>query len=125
MSAVIYILLGWMLTVAACYALGAMLLARLGTAWSREESVALRFVAGAGLYSLLVFLLGIGHLYYRGVFVVVPVILVLSAWRLGTLALPSERLAPLPVLWRRVLWLAAPFTLLYLANAMAPEGSPD
>ena len=125
MSAVLYILLGWTLTVAACYALGAMLLARLGTVWSREESVALRFVAGAGLYSFLVFLLGIGHLYYRAVFVAVPLVLVALAWRMGALALPLERLDPLPVIWRRVLWLAAPFTVLYLSNAMAPEASPD
>ena len=51
MSAVLYILLGWLLTVAACYSLGAMLLSRLGAAWSREESLAPRFVAGAGLMS--------------------------------------------------------------------------
>ncbi len=125
MSAVIYILLGWLLTVTACYSLGAMLLLRLGAAWSREESVALRFVAGAGLYSFLVFLLGIGHLYYRAVFVAVPLVLAGCAWRMGALALSAERLPELPVLWRRTLWLAAPFTVLYLSNAMAPEASPD
>ena len=125
MSAVLYILLGWLLTITACYSLGAMLLSRLGAAWSREESVALRFVAGAGLYSFLVFLLGIGHLYYRAVFVAVPLVLAGCAWRMGALALPAERLPELPVLWRRTLWLAAPFTLLYLSNAMAPEASPD
>ena len=48
MSAVLYILLGWLLTVAACYSLGAMLLWRLGAAWS---PVAPQFVAGAGLMS--------------------------------------------------------------------------
>jgi hypothetical protein len=122
---VVYILLGWMLAVAACYALGAMLLARLGPWWSREESVALRFVAGAGLYSFVVFLLGIGHLYHRGVFVALPVALMAWAWRTGALQLPSERLPELPVLWRRMLWLGAPFTVLYLTNAMAPEASPD
>ncbi|MFN0101218.1 MAG: hypothetical protein ACKV2U_03900 [Bryobacteraceae bacterium] len=125
MSAVIYILLGWALTVAACYAAGALLLARLGSFWSREESIALRFVAGAGLYSFLVFLLGIAHLYYRGVFVAVPLVLLAVAWRSGALTPPSERLVPLPIFWRRALWLAAPFTTLYLANAMAPETSPD
>ena len=48
MSAVLYILMGWLLTVTACYSLGAMLLLRLGAAWSREAPP---FVAGAGLMS--------------------------------------------------------------------------
>ncbi|MCC6536326.1 MAG: hypothetical protein IT162_02175, partial [Bryobacterales bacterium] len=39
--------------------------------------------------------------------------------------LPAERLEPLPIFWRRLLWLAAPFTVLYLSTAMAPEASPD
>jgi len=125
MNAVPYILLGWILTVAACYSLGAMFLARCPAVWSREESVALRFVAGAGIYSLLVFLLGIGHLYYRGVFIAVPIVLLACAWKTGALTLPAERLAPLPVFWGRTLWLAAPFSILYLSNAMAPEASPD
>lgn len=125
MGAVLYILLGWALTVAGCYALGAMLLARLANVWSREESLALRFVTGAPVYSLLVFLLGIAHLYYRGVFVALPLIFLGLAWRGGALTLPAQRLHPLPVVWRRALWLAAPFTLLYLSNAMAPEASPD
>ena len=125
MGTVLYILLGWALTVAACYACGAMLLARLRVSWSREEALGLRFVAGAGIYSFLVFFLGIGHLYYRATFVALPVLLVLAAWRMGALAMPAERLEPLPAFWRRMLWLGAPFTVLYLANAMAPEASPD
>jgi len=125
MGAVIYILLGWLLTVAACYALGAILLSRLEKVWTREEALGLRFVAGAGLYGMVVFLLGFLHLYYRGVFVAMALILPAVAWRIGALALPEERLEPLPLVWRRVWWLAAPFTLLYLSNAMAPECSPD
>ena len=39
--------------------------------------------------------------------------------------MPAERLPELSVFWRRMLWLAAPFTILYLSNAMAPEASPD
>ncbi|MBI2686729.1 MAG: hypothetical protein HYX27_10470 [Acidobacteria bacterium] len=122
---VLYIVLGWTLTTVGCYAAGSLLMARLGDRWSREESVALRFVAGAGVYSLLVFLLGILHLYYRATFVALPLGLALAAWRMGALALPGERLTPLPLLWRRILWITAPFTLLYLSNAMAPEVSPD
>lgn len=125
MGAIPYILLGWVLTVTACYACGSLLLARLGTDWSRQEAVGLRFVAGAGVYSLVMFFLGIGHLYYRGVLIALPLLLLCVAWRTGALALPSERLPELPLLWRRLLWIAAPFTLLYLTNAMAPEGSPD
>jgi hypothetical protein len=125
MGVVLYILAGWVLTVAACYALGALLLARLEKLWTREEAVALRFVVGAGLYSTLVFLLGIAHLYYRAVFVLVPLALVAVAWRTGAWRLPAERLAELPVFWRRVLWLGAPAFVLYLSNALAPEASPD
>lgn len=125
MGAVIYILLGWALAVAGCYALGSMLLARLGTPWTREEAVGLRFVVGAGLYSFLVFLLGISHLYYKAVFVGVPLVLMAAAWRMGTLALPAERLPELPVFWKRCLWLGGPALVLYLSNAMAPEASPD
>jgi hypothetical protein len=125
MKAVVYILLGWTLALTGCYAAGALLLARLGKLWTRQEAVALRFVAGAALYGMSVFFLGIAHLYYRPVFVVLPLLLLAAAWRTGALRLPEERLAELPLFWRRVLWLAAPFTLLYLTNAMAPEASPD
>jgi hypothetical protein len=125
MKAVVYILLGLGLTLTGCYAAGALLLARLAQVWTRQEAVALRFVAGASVYAMGVFFLGIAHLLYRPVFVVLPLLLLIVAWRTGALRLPAERLAELPLFWRRMLWLAAPFTLLYLTNAMAPEASPD
>lgn len=125
MGAVPYILLGWALTVAGAYAAGSLLVSRLGAWWTREESLALRFLAGSAIYSTIVFFLGIGHLYYRATFFVLPGLLLAAAWRTGALRLPAEQLPELPLLWKRMLWVAAPFTLLYLTNAMAPEVSPD
>jgi len=125
MGALIYILLGWGLSVAGCYAAGALLLSRLGSHWTREESIGLRFIAGAGIYSCLVFALGIAHLYYRGVFIALPLIVLAAAWRTGALPLPAERLPALPLLYSRLLWLTVPFIALYLSNTIAPEASPD
>jgi hypothetical protein len=122
---VTYILLGWLLTVAACYSCGALLLWKLGSAWSAEEEIGIRFVAGAAIYSGLVFVLGLCHLYYKPVFIGIPVLLLLLTRRVGALALPKERLPEIPMLWRRMAWLAAPFVIFYFCNALAPEVSPD
>lgn len=126
MSEVIYLLLGWLGTVGGCYALGRIVWSRLGVGLSREEEIGFSFLLGAAGYSLVLFGLGLAHLYYRGVFFGLPVALGLVAWRLGALALPAERLAPLSPGLRRLLWLlGGPFAVLYLSNAMAPEISPD
>ena len=126
MSAVFYILLGWLVTVFGCYCAGALALHRLRPSlWTREESVALRFVTGAGIYATAVFFLGIAHLYYRAAFFLLPALFAVAAWRTGALPLPVERLPALPTLWRRLPWIALPFGILYLSNAMAPEASPD
>ncbi len=126
MSEVVYLLLGWLVTVGGCYALGRILWTRLGVRLSREEEVAYSFLLGAAGYSLVLFGLGLAHLYYRAVFFGLPAVLGLAGWRLGAFALPEERLAPLS---RGLRWtlglLGGPFALLYVSNAMAPEISPD
>ncbi|MBM3785132.1 MAG: hypothetical protein FJW30_12270 [Acidobacteria bacterium] len=124
MGAVFYILLGWLLAVGACYSFGAILLR--GTPFSREETIPLRFVCGAAVYSLLTFFLGLCHLYFRATFVVLAAIAIGAAWRMGALKLPGGRLPALTCWqWRCALLISGPFVLLYLSNAMAPEASPD
>lgn len=125
MGAVLYILLGWLLTVLACYAAGALLLSRMAPLWSRQEAVALRFISGAGVYGVLIFLCGLLPIYSRALFVAWPLLLAAAAWRTGAFRLPEESLPDLPAAHRRILWIMAPFAVLYLANAMAPEVSPD
>jgi hypothetical protein len=126
MAAVFYILLGWALTTAACYALGALALKALRIQFSRQESPAIWFVAGSALYSLLIFLCGILHLYHRAIIVGVDLSIILIAIRYQALRLPGGQIPELPKLAERVLAIGAvPFLLLYLSNAMAPEASPD
>ena len=126
MSEVIYLLLGWAATVGGCYALGRILWTRLAAPLLREEEIAFSFLLGAAAYAMVLFALGFAHGYYRGVFIALPLVLGLAAWRLGALTLPADRLAPLEPALRRLLWLlGGPFAVLYLSNAMAPEISPD
>ncbi|MBM3766950.1 MAG: hypothetical protein FJW32_16290 [Acidobacteria bacterium] len=126
MPAVFYILLGWLLTTSACIALGAILLKRLRVQFSRDESPALWFVAGSALYSLLIFALGILHLYHRGVIVGAAIVIIFAAIRMGALQLPAGQLPALPKTAKRIAAVCGvPFLLLYLCNAMAPEASPD
>ena len=126
MGQVLYILLGWLVTVTGAYALGRMLWSRLDIPCTREESISFSFLLGAAAYSLVIFFLGIFHLYYRGIFLGLPALLLVAAWRMGALTLPGERFAPLPR-WLR--WsvgvVGGLFGLLYLSNALAPEVSPD
>lgn len=126
MGAVFYILLGWGLAGAGCWACGALLLQKLRVSLTREEALAMRFVAGATLYSTLIFFLGVGHLLYKGIFIAVPLALMVWAWKRGALTLPKERLEPIPLWWGRLLWaVGIGFGVLYFFNAMAPEASPD
>ena len=126
MGLILYISLGWLVTVTGAYALGRMLWSRLDIRGTRDEAIAFSFLLGAAAYSLVIFFLGIVHLYYRGIFLGLPAVLLLVAWRMGALKLPAERFAPLPR-WLR--WsvgvVGGLFGLLYLSNALAPEISPD
>ena len=126
MGQVLYILLGWLMTVTAAYALGRILWSRLNVRCTREEAISFSFLLGAAAYSLVIFFLGIFHLYYRGVFFGLPAVLLVTAWRMGALTLPAERFPPLPLWLRRSACLVGGlFGLLYFSNALAPEVSPD
>lgn len=120
--AVVLIVLSALLTVLAAASLGSLLIRRLPLL--RQERAVVAFVLGAGCLSLVVFVLCATHLYYRGVVLVVAALPMLWAWR--TQAFQSaQAFAALDKFERGMLLCFAPFTVLYLANAIAPEVSPD
>jgi len=125
--ATIPILLGWLLTVGACYAAGVIVLRLFRPELYREEQEYFRFVIGAACFSLLIFLLTAAGLAYPPVFVGVEIAILLFAfWQLVRY---SERATPLPdfaYIWKTVFW--APVTVFgvyYFIHALAPETSPD
>jgi hypothetical protein len=115
-------LFGFAFTVLVCYALGWPLVNRLPV--YKEERWPLAFVLGSAILSGIVFLLCVVHQARRGVFLAIGIAAILIAWR--TKSAPKE---PFLALKRgfKTLFLAlfVPLSVLYLANAMAPEMSPD
>jgi len=118
------ILFGAAFTVAACAGAGRAVVVRLQTRLDRTEEWLIGFVTGAALLSLIVFLLA-------AVGLVRPIAFLLpgaAAIALGLRPRRQERLR-LPLLawpWRLLfLALFLPFSVLYLAQAMGPEYSPD
>jgi hypothetical protein len=115
-----------LVTVAGCYAAGAMLVR-----WSRApllkpERFPLAFVLGAACLHLALFLVMSAKLAYRPVVIAIPLVAIVlavwtRAWRLP--AEPAQRVSiPLRVLFGAIF---AIFTLLYFFHAWAPEISPD
>jgi len=128
MPQAVYILFGAAFTVAVCMALGALLVARLGLRFHREEEPLFRFLLGAPCLSLVVFLLASAGLARKGVFLAVGLAALAACWRLRGAGLQpaGDPLPALPRLWRRLFWAVfGVFTLLYFFNAMAPEISAD
>lgn len=121
-----YILFGALLTLAACLSLGNLLLRALGLSFRREERPLIALAAGAACLSQLVFTAATVGLARKGVFQTFGLAVVgLGLWQ-GLFRMEGEKLPPLPRLWKRLfVVLAAPFTVLYFFNAMAPEMSPD
>ncbi|WP_031500790.1 ArnT family glycosyltransferase [Bryobacter aggregatus] len=117
MSAVFYLLLGWILTVASCVAMGTWVKRALQLEVEGWEDLCYRFLLGAAGLSLTMFTLASLGLIRKGVIYGVAVLACLSLYR----HLPQ---LPKP-LWH---WSAIPFlayVLFYLSHAMAPEISPD
>src|SRR5712692_6134740 len=121
-------LFGAAFTVAACYAVGAVLLEKLRVRpLRRGEQIPLAFVLGAACLHVLMFVLFASHLAYR------PVLVGLcgAAGLAGCLRpLFRPRQPARPAAPRRLESLVpliggAPFFLLYFINAWAPEASPD
>lgn len=126
MQEVIGILAGALLSGSASLCIGVLLFRRLGLKLGRAEYISLAFVAGSACFSQIIFLFASIHLARKAVFIGIAV------FALGIAASRSRR-APgfvsspsLPRGWK---WLSAvlfaSFGIVYLANALAPEMSPD
>lgn len=123
------------MTVAACYSAGTLLIWRLGIALKRFERIPLAFLCGAACLHLALFALFAMKIVFK------PVLLVLVAGIIGGALLHrsrdrsrngrTEAAGPKDFLWSDNLpaigyaMLFAVFTILYLVNAWAPETSPD
>lgn len=116
MSALLYLLLGWLLTVATAVAIGGHVLRCLRLKLEGWEALIYRFLLGSAALSLVVFGLACAGVVHKGVVFAVAGVAIASSWR------DWPRLSP-P--WH---WSAIPFAVycvLYLTHAMAPEHSPD
>jgi len=126
MPAAISVLFGASLTVATCWALGAILFRRLSLPFSRIEWHCLAFVVGSGCLSAIDFALAATHLVHKGVILALGIAAVGYALFSGAYRSSGTEFPPLARAWK-LLFLAVfiIFTALYLLNAMAPEMSPD
>ena len=125
MFSTVPILLGWAFTVAACYAVGYLVLHVARVTLYREEEHFFRFVVGSGCFSLLIFLLTAANVAYRGVFLLFggAVIAVAILRKRVTL---SVRLPDYPWRWKLVfLGVMVAFGVPYFLHALGPEYSPD
>ncbi len=120
---------GAMLTVAACYALGALLTGWLGARLNRYEQLPLAFILGAACLHLIVFeVLALKIAYWT---VLVGLLLVVCGADLLVRSRPPGRpREPVQLIkWRwglcASLLLFVPFVVLYFFHAWAPESSPD
>jgi len=121
-----YILFGASLTVAVALALGMLLLRALDLDLRRQEEPLVALAAGAACLSQLVFLAATLGLARKGVFQTFGLAVLAAALARGLHRPRGETLPALPRFWKRLFLVpAAPFALLYLFNAMAPEMSPD
>jgi hypothetical protein len=126
MPQAVYILFGAAFTGAVSWALGRLLFDRLKLKLYRGEEHVLAFVAGSAVLSLAMFLLAAVHGVRKGLLLGLGAAVLFWTFRSGAYRSKGEALASLPRIWRIVLVVAfALFGVLYLANAMAPEISPD
>ncbi len=120
------VLFGALLTVAVSTAMGKLLLGALRLRFRREEDYIFSFVTGSACLSLLVFALAATHTARRGVFLILGIAALGTAFALRRAPLEDKPRPPLPRYWKALFGaLFALFTYLYLFNAMAPETSPD
>jgi 4-amino-4-deoxy-L-arabinose transferase-like glycosyltransferase len=126
LPATVPILLGWLLTVTACYAAGSLLLLFVPVELQRQERHFFCFVCGASCFSLLIFALTVLQLAYPAVLILSAVSTILAAllWRpKASLAVPPP---DFPFIWKAVFWSSfAVFGVYYFVHALAPEYSPD
>ncbi len=126
MKQLLYILLGWGLTVIVSWCLGKLLLRRLPARLSRQEEDVFAFLTGSACLSLAVFLMAALHIVYKGVFLGLSGLVIAAAWRMDVWRPRGDSLPPVPRLWKTLflgLWLL--FGWIYFIHALAPEVSPD
>lgn len=116
------------LTVAVCWLLGDLLLARLRPLLSPIEEMALAFLVGAAMLSTLILALGVVGWVSVWAYLLLALILFALWFRFARPRYPEVRFRLRRLSW---LWLALlcavgiPFFVLYHVNAMAPEFSSD
>ena len=126
MKPLVYVLLGWLLTVASSWCAGMLFLRRLSVPLYRQEEKALAFVLGSACLSTVVFFLAALHLVYKGVFLALALLLIAAAIQQRVWRPRGESLPALPAVWRLLfLEIYLPFAALYFIYALAPEASPD
>lgn len=122
-------LAGAAITVAACYALGSAIAARLGARLRRSEKFPLSFVLGAAVLHLAIFAVMALKIAYKPALLAllgacIAIALIRGDWKLPAKDPVNEE--PLTGSIRYLFGgIAAAFTVLYLFNAWAPEISPD
>lgn len=114
MTALLYIALGWVITIGAALSLGILILRRLRLYRQDWESTLLAFYAGSAALSLLVFTLASVRLIHK------PIVYALG---LGLILAVRPRIPRIPWHWSALPFL--PLTVLYCTHALAPEHSPD
>jgi hypothetical protein len=124
------IVFGAAFTAAVCWSLGRLLFARMRIALSRIEHDLLAGITGAPLLSLLVFALCATGLARVPVMWIVGLSALAACWRWGGIAagpgITRAVFPALPRLWRWIIGLPVAFYgVIYLANSIAPENSPD
>jgi hypothetical protein len=126
MLSAISILFGAALAIAACWALGTILLRRLSLTLYRLEERCFAFIVGSACLSAIVFALAAARLAYKGVFLALGILIVGYALFTGAHRPRGDEFAPLSKAWKWVFGsVFGLFTFLYFFNAMAPEMSPD
>lgn len=122
-----YIVLGCAFTLACCYALGRILLARCHVNLYRQEEHLLGFLCGAACFHLIIFLLMSTQTARKGVFLAVGIAILAYGSSRGAFRAPTgPSLPPLSRTWTWILRaVLTAYAVLYISNAMAPEMSPD
>ncbi|MGA3204212.1 MAG: glycosyltransferase family 39 protein [Bryobacteraceae bacterium] len=119
-------LLGAAVTVAACYATGALVVDWAKAPLKRPERFPLAFVVGASVLHLVVFLTLALKIAYRPVLIGLMVIAIAAAVWKGSWKMKGEAMEPLSLALKALCGtIFAAFTVLYFFNAWAPESSAD
>lgn len=123
MKEAVYVLFGAAFTIAAAWAAGRWMLARLRIDFLyREEERAFAFLLGSAVLSQGVFALAAAQVLYKGTLLALGVVALAGGARRSK----APNLPALPRIW---VWASVPvfilFSLLYVSHAMAPEMSPD